>query len=83
MHICARNEEDINKCLEEWKSKGFNVTGSVCDILFHEQRKRLMETVSSIFQGKLNILVRSIYIFIYLFCSKCSKYIYNSILFYF
>ncbi|PNX98654.1 tropinone reductase [Trifolium pratense] len=29
VHICARNEDDINKCLEEWKSKGFNVTGSV------------------------------------------------------
>lgn len=59
VHVCARNEEDINKCLEEWKSKGFNVTGSVCDILFHEQRKRLMETVSSLFQGKLNILVNN------------------------
>ncbi|KEH22974.1 putative tropinone reductase I [Medicago truncatula] len=59
VHVCARNEEDINKCLEEWKNKGFNVTGSVCDILFHEQRKRLMETVSSIFHGKLNILVNN------------------------
>ncbi|XP_050912791.1 tropinone reductase homolog At5g06060 isoform X3 [Lathyrus oleraceus] len=29
VHICSRNEEDINKCLEEWKSKGFHVTGSV------------------------------------------------------
>ena len=68
VHICARNEDDINKCLEEWKSKGFNVTGSVCDILFHEQRKRLMEIVSSIFQGKLNILVRSKLLY---FLSKC------------
>ncbi|CAI8612001.1 unnamed protein product [Vicia faba] len=57
VHICSRKEDDINKCLEEWKRKGFNVTGSVCDILSHEQRKRLMETVSSIFHGKLNILV--------------------------
>ncbi|KAL5057925.1 hypothetical protein RYX36_029529 [Vicia faba] len=32
VHICSRNEDDINKCLEEWKNKGFNVTGSVCDI---------------------------------------------------
>ncbi|XP_058739668.1 tropinone reductase homolog At5g06060-like isoform X5 [Vicia villosa] len=57
VHICSRNEDDINKCLEEWKSKGFNVTGSVlCDILSHEQRKTLMENVSSIFHGKLNIL---------------------------
>ncbi|XP_058765140.1 tropinone reductase homolog isoform X1 [Vicia villosa] len=59
VHICSRNEDDINKCLEEWKSKGFNVTGSVCDILSHEQRKTLMENVSSIFHGKLNILVNN------------------------
>ncbi|CAI8612705.1 unnamed protein product [Vicia faba] len=59
VHICSRNEDDINKCLEEWKSKGFNVTGSVCDILSHEQRKTLIENVSSIFHGKLNILVNN------------------------
>ncbi|XP_058736964.1 tropinone reductase homolog [Vicia villosa] len=59
VHICSRNEEDINKCLDEWKNKGFNVTGSVCDILSHEQRKTLMENVSSIFHGKLNILVNN------------------------
>ncbi|KAK7292919.1 hypothetical protein RJT34_15777 [Clitoria ternatea] len=59
VHICARNEQDINKCLEEWKSKGFNVTGSVCDILHSDQRERLMEIVASIFEGKLNILVNN------------------------
>ncbi|XP_027350346.1 tropinone reductase homolog isoform X3 [Abrus precatorius] len=58
VHVCARTQDDVNKCLEEWKSKGLNVTGSVCDILYCDQRKRLMETVSSIFHGKLNILVR-------------------------
>jgi Tropinone reductase 1 len=60
VHICARNEDDIQKCLEEWKSKGFNVTGSVCDVLYRDQREKLMETVDSIFNGKLNILVRSL-----------------------
>ncbi|CAJ2670461.1 unnamed protein product [Trifolium pratense] len=59
VHICARNEDDINKCLKEWKSKGFNVTGSICDILSRDQRQKLMETVSSIFHGKLNILVNN------------------------
>jgi tropinone reductase I len=58
VHICARNQDDINKCLEEWKGKGFYVTGSTCDLLFRDQRKKLMETVASIFDGKLNILVR-------------------------
>ncbi|XP_061360927.1 tropinone reductase homolog At5g06060-like isoform X8 [Gastrolobium bilobum] len=59
VHICSRNQEDINKCLEEWKSKGLNVTGSVCDLLSHDQRKGLMETVTTIFHGKLNILKSS------------------------
>ena len=59
VHICARNQDDIDKCLEEWKSKGLNVTGSVCDLLCSDQRKRLMEIVGSIFHGKLNILVNN------------------------
>ena len=58
VHICARNQDDINKCLEDWKGKGFCVTGSTCDLLLRDQREKLMETVASIFQGKLNILVR-------------------------
>jgi len=58
VHISARNQEDINKCLEEWKGKGFCVTGSTCDLLFRDQREKLMETVASVFDGKLNILVR-------------------------
>ncbi|MED6129826.1 hypothetical protein PIB30_111829, partial [Stylosanthes scabra] len=56
VHVCARNEEDINKCVEEWKNKGFSVTGSACDVSSPQQRQRLMDTVASIFHGKLNIL---------------------------
>jgi Tropinone reductase 1 len=66
VHICARNEDDIQKCLEEWKSKGFNVTGSVCDVLYRDQREKLMEMVDSIFNGKLIILVRSLIYTIYI-----------------
>ncbi|WZY96084.1 hypothetical protein YC2023_068413 [Brassica napus] len=36
--------------------KGFNVTGSVCDISSRADREKLMETVSSLFDGTLNIL---------------------------
>ncbi|XP_004492175.1 tropinone reductase homolog At5g06060-like [Cicer arietinum] len=64
VHICARNQDDINKCLEEWKDKGFRVTGSTCDLLFCDQRQKLMETVASVFNGKLNILVNNAGIFI-------------------
>lgn len=38
---------------------GFKVTGSVCDLLHREQRENLIETVSSVFHGKLNILVNN------------------------
>ncbi|KAE9617757.1 putative tropinone reductase I [Lupinus albus] len=59
VHTFARNQADIDKCLVEWKDKGFSVTGSVCDVLYRDQRQNLMETVSSIFHGKLNILVNN------------------------
>ncbi|KAG5009841.1 hypothetical protein GLYMA_07G136000v4 [Glycine max] len=59
VHICARNQDDIDKCLEEWKNEGLNVTGSVCDLQCSDQRIRLMEVVGSIFHGKLNILVNN------------------------
>jgi Tropinone reductase 1 len=57
VHICSRNEADINKCVREWEGKGFRVTGSVCDISSRPQREELINTVSHQFHGKLNILV--------------------------
>ncbi|XP_062095505.1 tropinone reductase homolog At5g06060-like [Humulus lupulus] len=59
VHTCCRKESELEQCLEEWKKKGFIVSGSVCDVLYRDQREKLMETVSSIFQGKLNILVNN------------------------
>ncbi|XAR50905.1 Tropinone reductase I [Bertholletia excelsa] len=35
------------------------VTGCVCDVSSRGQREKLMETVSSVFSGKLNILVNN------------------------
>ncbi|KAI9089673.1 hypothetical protein K1719_028966 [Acacia pycnantha] len=26
VHICSRNQAEIDKCLKEWKSKGFGVS---------------------------------------------------------
>ncbi|RDY11121.1 hypothetical protein CR513_04252 [Mucuna pruriens] len=59
VHICARKQDDINKCLEEWNNKGFSITGSACDVLSGDQRENLMKNVASIFQGKLNILINN------------------------
>ncbi|BAT84505.1 Tropinone reductase-like protein [Vigna angularis] len=59
VHVCARKQQDIDRCLEEWNNKGLRITGSVCDVQSHDQRKKLMENVAFIFQGKLNILINN------------------------
>nr|KAJ0184899.1 hypothetical protein LSAT_V11C900482880 [Lactuca sativa] len=60
VHTCSRNEAELNHRLQEWSSKGFTVTGSVCDATSRPQRQQLLEKVSSIFNGKLNILINNV-----------------------
>ncbi|KAJ4842460.1 hypothetical protein Tsubulata_001814 [Turnera subulata] len=60
VHTCARNETQLNECLQEWQKKGFKVTGSVCDVTSKAERERLISTVSSLFDGKLNILINNV-----------------------
>ena len=57
VHTCCPNESELDGCLSEWDNLGFRVTGSVCDVLVRSQREELMSTVSTLFDGKLNILV--------------------------
>ncbi|KAF5744571.1 putative tropinone reductase [Tripterygium wilfordii] len=59
VHTCARNESELQKCLGELDGSGFGISGSVCDVSVRSQREELMDTVSSVFDGKLNILLRS------------------------
>ncbi|KAK1300538.1 hypothetical protein QJS10_CPB13g00343 [Acorus calamus] len=59
VHTCARNESVLNQCLQRWKDLGSPVTGSVCDVSSRADREKLMELASSIFHGKLNILVNN------------------------
>lgn len=59
VHTCSRNQEELDQQLQEWKNKGFKVSASVCDVSSRSQRTQLMETVSSIFDGKLSILVNN------------------------
>ncbi|CAA7026313.1 unnamed protein product [Microthlaspi erraticum] len=56
VHTCARDQNLLNQCLSDWQAKGFQVSGSVCDVSSRPQRDELMQTVSSLFCGKLNIL---------------------------
>lgn len=60
VHTCARKEEELGECLKKWEGLGFRVTGSVCDLSVREQRVDLFTKVSSIFDGKLNILVNNV-----------------------
>lgn len=57
VHTCSRNKKELDEKIKEWEAKGFKVTGSVCDLFFKQQREDLIQTVSSVFEGKLNILV--------------------------
>ncbi|KAJ4723305.1 tropinone reductase [Melia azedarach] len=60
VHTCSRNESELNKCINEWKMKGLKVTASVCDASFRAEREKLIDQVSSLFTGKLNILVNNV-----------------------
>ncbi|KAL8232025.1 hypothetical protein R6Q57_001803 [Mikania cordata] len=60
IHTCSRNEAELNQCLQEWSSKGFTVTGSICDVSSRRHRQQLLEKVSTVFNGKLNILINNV-----------------------
>ncbi|CAN1805676.1 Tropinone reductase homolog At5g06060 [Linum perenne] len=57
---CSRDGACLQECLHEWKTKGFQVTGSVCDVSSRAERESLVKKVSSLFNGKLNILVNNV-----------------------
>lgn len=63
IHTCSRNQTELNERLKEWEGKGYKVSGSVCDLKSSTQREELINTVSSQFNGKLNILVSHIKFF--------------------
>ncbi|QCD88387.1 tropine dehydrogenase [Vigna unguiculata] len=60
VHTCARNEVELSESLKEWSTKGYRVTGSVCDVASRVEREELIARVSSQFNGKLNILVNNV-----------------------
>jgi Tropinone reductase 1 len=60
VYICARNEEDVNRCLSEWKAAGLSVQGSVCDVTAPEAKEELIQKVAKAFDGKLDILVNNV-----------------------
>ncbi|KAH0454564.1 hypothetical protein IEQ34_016488 [Dendrobium chrysotoxum] len=59
VHTCARNQQELDKALKHWQSLKLDVTASVCDVSSRAAREKLMEKVSSLFDGKLNILINN------------------------
>ncbi|KAK8582284.1 hypothetical protein V6N13_145270 [Hibiscus sabdariffa] len=57
VYTCCRNQDQPNECLQQWKMKDLQVSGSVCDATSPAKRETLMNKVSSMFSAKLNILV--------------------------
>ncbi|RYR65461.1 hypothetical protein Ahy_A03g011400 [Arachis hypogaea] len=60
VHTCSRNEAELNNCLDEWRGKGFLVSGSVCDVSSQAHRENLIQKVTSTFNGKLDIYVNNV-----------------------
>ncbi|TKY47465.1 Tropinone reductase-like [Spatholobus suberectus] len=60
VHTCSRNQAELDKCLTEWRSKGFSVSGSVCDVSSQPHREKLIQEATSLFNGNLNIYVNNV-----------------------
>ncbi|KAL0721930.1 hypothetical protein Bca4012_036529 [Brassica carinata] len=60
IHVCDISETSLNQSLSEWEKKGFQVSGSICDVFSRTERETLMQTISKMFNGKLNILVNNV-----------------------
>ncbi|WVZ74247.1 hypothetical protein U9M48_022455 [Paspalum notatum var. saurae] len=59
VHTCARDEAVLSRCLKEWEARSLAVTASACDVSVRTDREALAGRVSSMFDGKLNILVNN------------------------
>ncbi|CAI9779063.1 unnamed protein product [Fraxinus pennsylvanica] len=59
VYTCSRKQNQLDECLEKWRSKGLKVAGSVCDVSSRVERQKLMESVAQYFDGKLSILVNN------------------------
>ncbi|KAF3339799.1 tropinone reductase [Carex littledalei] len=62
VHTCSRDPQQLSDCMAKWNSLGLGslVTTSVCDLSVPQQRIDLITHVSSLFSGKLNILVNNV-----------------------
>jgi Tropinone reductase 1 len=57
---CARTAGDVETCVEDWRRRGYDVDGCVCDVSDANAREELARRVSEKFSGELNILVSNV-----------------------
>lgn len=57
--ILARNQDDIDDKLNEWRTKGFKAHGMVCDVQSPEERQKVIETLRNHW-GMIDILVNNV-----------------------
>jgi Tropinone reductase 1 len=64
---CSRNEEELSRCIKQWRKDGIDVRGVVADVSTREGREALMEEVAIMIHekdcanvGKLDILVNNV-----------------------
>jgi len=61
---CSRSSDDLDKCLQEWKSQDLDVEGIVADISTAEGREALVSKAKALFspgnEGCLDILVNNV-----------------------
>jgi Tropinone reductase 1 len=60
VYTCARTAADVDVCLKEWRARGFDVDGCVCDVSDPRSREGLARRVSEKYGGVLNILVSNV-----------------------
>ncbi|CAH8383829.1 unnamed protein product [Eruca vesicaria subsp. sativa] len=48
VHTCDIDQTLLDECLSEWQRKGFQVSGSICDVTSRPQREQLMQTVNNV-----------------------------------
>ncbi|CAG9467308.1 unnamed protein product [Pedinophyceae sp. YPF-701] len=58
---CARNKEDLDKCIDEWRAKGYQVLGMAVDCSDSAGRQLLLQGASTAFGDTgLDILVNNV-----------------------
>lgn len=60
---CSRSQDELDSCLEEWKSQGMNVHGVVADVSMPDGRRVLLSKLDELLEedgGKLSALINNV-----------------------